>query len=484
MKSQWKWHRLFLSSLIATTITTSLFDTNSYRATANSHQTLSNTQRLSQFQTIGLKKSGGLSTLVKPNLNRANSRKTISLGERSPIVTDWIRQFGTLGDDSSGRISIDKAGNVYVVGSTSGSLGGANAGNYDAFVTKYDNRGNRLWIRQWGTSGYDGASDVAVDNAGNVYVAGSTGGSVVTSRSISGATSINIISNTVAFVTKYDTNGNQLWTKQFGTATTLGIRLALDSSDNVYITGNSNNSLGGVFAGGIEDAFVAKYSSSGTQLWIRQLGTSSDDNSFAIGVDSTGNVYIAGYTDGLLGSTRAGGRDAYIAKYNTSGTQLWIQQLGTSADDLIYGLALDSNGNIYITGNTTGSLGGTNAGGSDVFIAKYNSSGTRLWTKQLGTNTDDYSGGIAVDSTGNAYITGFTKGSLGETNLGSYDAWIGKYDSNGQLLWKEQLGTVADDEAFGIAVQGNSIYLTGETAGALAAPNAGSYDAWLAKFSL
>ena len=110
----------------------------------------------------------------------------------------------------------------------------------------------------------------------------------------------------------------------------------------------------------------------------------------------------------------------------------WIKQLGSSGDDFSQGVATDSSGNVYISGSTRGALAGTNKGEYDAFVAKYNSSGKLLWKKQLGTSGYDSSSGVATDSNGNVYISGDTYGALAGTNKGSYDAWVAKYSQESQ----------------------------------------------------
>jgi len=150
--------------------------------------------------------------------------------------------------------------------------------------------------------------------------------------------------------------------------------------------------------------------------------------------DSSGNVYVTGYTGGRLdGNTGSGFYDVFVVKYNSSGTKQWTKQLGTSSWDIAHGVATDSSGNIYVTGYTKGGLdGNTSAGDYDLFVVKYNSSGTKQWTKQLGTSSDDRAYGVATDSSGNVYVTGYTSGSLdGNTSAGVEDLFVVKYNSDG-----------------------------------------------------
>ena len=190
--------------------------------------------------------------------------------------------------------------------------------------------------------------------------------------------------------------------------------VAVDDAGNIYITGSTFNFLD-ENSTSYSNVWVAKYNNSGNQLWMQQLATSDYEGASGIAVDSTGNVYITGYTQGSLAGTNAGD-DAWLAKYDSSGTQLWIQQLGTENNDRAKGVAVDSADNVYITGSTEGSLGGINPAGDDVesddaWLAKYDSNGDQLWLQQLGIKDDDEANGVAVDSAGNIYITGYTDGS-------------------------------------------------------------------------
>ena len=242
--------------------------------------------------------------------------------------------------------------------------------------------------------------------------------------------------------------GERAW--QIGTnASDIGRGIALDSSGNSYVTGQTTGALAGNISAGNTDTFIAKYDSSGTQVWVKQFGTTGGDIGNGIALDSSGNSYVTGGSGGTFaGNTTAGRGDIFIAKYDSSGTQVWVKQFGTTGNDIGYGIALDSSGNSYVTGGSTGALVGTNAGNYDTFIAKYNSSGTQVWVKQIGTTGNDFGYGIAVDSSGNSYVTGYTNGGLaGNTTAGGDDIFIAKYDSSGTQVWVKQFGTTASDNS-------------------------------------
>ncbi|MUG97974.1 hypothetical protein F7734_38970 [Scytonema sp. UIC 10036] len=380
----------------------------------------------------------------------------------------WIQQLGTEGDDSCYNVATDNVGNVYITGYTNGELGGTNAGGVDAWVAKYDSNGTLLWTRQMGTGGDEISCGVATDSAGNVYIAGE--------GNISGNTGFE---GTGAWLAKYDTFGNSVWTKQLTSGVFAVSSVATDHLDNVYISG-------GILTSDFEDinAWVAKYNSSGNFIWDAQEGYSGGlDYSNDLTVDGVGNVYITGRTDASLREGIAGNFNAWVAKYDSNGFNKWRTELGTDAYDDSFGIATDSAGNVYITGETEGALGGTNVGEVDAWVAKYDSSGTLRWTKQLGTSGLDVSYDIATDSIGNFYITGVTDGALGETNAGEVDAWIAKYDSNGNQMSILQLGTSNDDISKNIAIDSaNNVYIAGATWAALEGTNAGEIDAWVAKF--
>ena len=268
--------------------------------------------------------------------------------------------------------------------------------------------------------------------------------------------------------------------QQFGTTVDdYGYGIATDST-GVYVTGYTYGGLSGTSAGGY-DAFVRKYNTSGSVLWTQQFGTTTTDLGYGIATDSSG-VYVTGATSGGLSGTNAGGQDAFVRKYNTSGSLQWTRQFGTTGTDYGSGIATDSTG-VYLTGRTTGGLSGTNAGGNDAFVRKYHTSGSLQWTQQFGTTGTDYGSAIATDSAG-VYVTGRTDGGLVGTNAGSQDAFVRKFNTSGSVLWTQQLGTTGSEYGRGIATDSSGVYVTGDTSGGLGGSNAGNYDAFVAKFNV
>jgi hypothetical protein len=398
----------------------------------------------------------------------------------SEPTLEWIKQLGTSGGDVARGVAVDSNNNVYITGYTEGELDGINAGGYDAFLAKYDSAGTIVWTTQLGTTMADVAYGVAVDSNNNVYITGYTRDDLDGSGNAGGND---------AFLAKYDSAGTIVWTKQLGTSgSDIASGVAIDSSNNVYITGNTLGDLGGSGNAGGADAFLAKYDSAGNIVWTKQLRTIGNDKAQGVAVDSNNNVYITGYTSGDLGgSGNAGVFDAFLAKYDSAGTIVWTKQLGSTKSEIAYMVAIDSNNNVYITGYTSGDLGGSgNAGFHDAFLVKYDSAGTIVWTKQLGITTYDATNSVAVDSNNNVYITGYTQGDLGGSgNAGGADAFLAKYDSAGTIVWTKQLGTTTSDAARGVAIDSNNnVYITGSTSGDLGGINAGGNDVFLAKYSI
>ena len=369
---------------------------------------------------------------------------------------EWTKQEGSSGDEYAYGVAVDSSDNIYVTGYTDKKFhGNNNSGRFDIFLVKYNSSGARQWTKQLGTSNNEYASAVATDSSDNIYVTGMTWGGLDGSTKPSYCKSK---TNTVKafkectdiFLVKYNSSGIKQWVKQLEGSSSKSFEnsqgLAVDSSDNIYVTGLTNGGLDGNTSSGKYDIFLVKYNSTGTKQWIQQFGSSENDFGLGVNVDSKDNIYVTGYTEGGLdGNTNSGERDIFLVKYNSSGTKQWTQQLGTPTFEEGYGVVVDSSDNIYVTGWTRGKLD-TYSGGDDTILVKYNSSGTKQWTRQFGapsfleksqynsssqmSSSEDKGIGVAVDSSGNIYVTGNTEGGMdGNTNSGKNDIFLVKYNS-------------------------------------------------------
>jgi len=260
------------------------------------------------------------------------------------------------------------------------------------------------------------------------------------------------------------------WSRQFGThRTDSGTDVVTDESGNVFVSGYTYGSLGGTNIGR-SDAFLRKYNSSGAELWTQQMGTSNWDIGTSVAINQNGDAYITGYTSGSFGAPSVGATDAFIAKLDPSGRILWTTQTGTRNDDESNAIAVDRFDNVYITGYIEGAMNGSSVGGRDQFLAKFSSSGMLLWTKQLGTNGFDQGNSIATDSSGNVYTSGSSNSR----------ATLRKFDGQGNTLWTKHLGmnSVRSDA---VAVDKfDNVYVTGPT-WVIGDDGAGSNDSYLIK---
>ncbi len=423
---------------------------------------------------------------VTPRGN-AQTRYALTV-QANPLLTqtltqEWISQIGTAANDYAYGIVVDSQNRVYVAGTTSGNLAGTSAGGQDAFIAAFNAGGGLLDIDQVGTSRRDIFSGLAIDANDNLYAVGTWNlgtpspnpiflgsGDVVLAdyRTINGelvsqdqdtldirtldsaadvtvdangtvllagaAVQASILPTSDTFVASYTNGGNlQQRSGDFDDISrqAAATSIAVDAAGNIYVAGITNaqldiNNPGNPYSN--SDAFIAKYSANGTQLWFNTLDSGGTDTARRLAVDRAGNVYAVGHTEGSLpGQTSAGDTDAWIVKYDTNGNQQWLNQFGTSSLDEAQAIALDAAGNVYVTGETEGSLFGSHQGGSDAWIVKYSSSGREIASLQTGTAADEETYGITVGANGHVYVVGQTQGVLGASNAGNYDVWVGNY---------------------------------------------------------
>lgn len=412
-------------------------------------------------------------------------------------INPRVKQLGTAGLDIPSSITVDPFGNVYVSGLTNGALSGQNNGSYDIWINKYDNSGNLLWRKQFGSSKVENSFGTTTDQQGNFYIVGSTAGNLITPLQAQSAD---------AFVIKFDGNGNQIWSRQFGENLLSGATdVAVDGQGNVYVSGltvkpdpRPQTDPNRVFP--VEDDFWAtKLDVNGNRLWFTEVGAPLNspalfDEAYGIVLNVDGSVYTTGWTYGdFSGQGQFNSYDIQIAKYNRSTGELQkfspnpgqlVNQFGTPTFEFPYGFANDSQGNLYNAGWTYGNLGGQNAGREDVWLAKTRLDGTQEWIRQFGTSGADglFLGGLVIDAQDNIFLTGYTNGSLGGANAGSFDAWVARYDTSGNRIWIRQFGTAEYDYATNLTVDNRgNIFVTGFTEGSFGAINAGAVDAWVLK---
>ena len=305
-----------------------------------------------------------------------------------------------------------------------------------------------------------------------------------------------------------------------------GYHLAMDGSGNVYVLGyfqgtadfDPSAGTANLTAAGNSDVFIAKYDANGNYIWAKGLGGTDYEFGNSIALDAAGNVYITGIfrstadfdpSGGTAALVSAGGDDIFIAKYDASGNYTWSKRIGSGGYDYSQGIAVDVNGNCYITGYFSGTVDFDPSAGTvnlsaivnDAFVAKYSSAGNYVWAKDIGGTWDDYGQAITLDANSNVYITGRFNGTVNFGGSGSLqssggeDIFLAKYSSAGTYAWAINMGssgaTTGDGKGIKVDKSGN-VYLTGfiygimdfdPSAGTADLTPAGAEDIFLAKYN-
>jgi hypothetical protein len=331
-------------------------------------------------------------------------------------------------------------------------------------------------IGQLGTTGIDTASGAATDPSGNVYITGATSGAL-------GGKNQGFVD---AWVAKYNSNGNQEFLKQIGSAgSESALAVATDKEGNYYLAGGTGGSLVAGKQSSSEDAWVAKYDSSGNKVWGKQIGTplagGYANPALGLDVDDNGNVYLSGIAIKENQDREtfdfAVEDDSWVTKFNSSGERQWFTPIDTPFFNESYDLAVDRDGNSYAVGWTQGLVKESDPSRDfqkyDAWIAKHNTAGQIEWIQQFGSSNEglEFAWGVDTDSQGNIYVTGWTTGELGTKDKkfeksDSFDIWLTKFTPDGTQQWTKQIGSKGDDGMFfsdlHIDAQDN-IFLTGYT---------------------
>ena len=362
------------------------------------------------------------------NQDYINTISTLSANVQ--IVDEWSRIWGGSYFDCGCAVALDSLDNIYLAGYTN-NFG---AGNADMCMVKYNGSGVQQWNRTWGGGSSDRGRAIALDSSDNIYLAGK-------SESFG-------VGSTEMCLVKYDGSGVQQWNRTWGGGSSdCGDSIALDSADNIYLTGWTES-----FGAGDYDIYLVKYDGSGVQQWNRTWGGGSSDLGRAIALDSSDNIYLAGQTE----SFGAGDYDMCLVKYDGSGVQQWNRTWGGSRQDYGFAIAPDSSDNIYLAGHIY-SFG---AGEYDMCLVKYDGSGVQQWNRTWGGSRQEFVSAIALDSSDNIYLTGQTE-SFG---AGDYDMCLVKYDSSGVQQWNHIWGGSELDHGSAIALDSSeNIYIAGYT---------------------
>jgi hypothetical protein len=405
----------------------------------------------------------------------------------------WVKQYeGSSPADVYG-ISLDESGNIYTMGWLDGTVDFdpgpgvynlTSPGNYtDVFITKSDASGNLIWAKQLESTAIVYGYAMTTDGAGNVYT---TGWFNETADFDPGPGVYNLTAKSCrdVFISKLDPSGNFVWAKQLsGIENERGYGITVDQSGNVYTTGMFEDAVDfdpgpGSYlltSVGISDIFISKLDASGNFKWAVQFGSEFDgEEGRGVVIDQSGNVYSTGWFlgtadfdpgPGIFSLTTAGDEDIFVSKLDSSGNFIWAKNAGGAYNDRGYAIAIDNEGNSYITGTTE-------TGYDPAFLLKYNSNGSQEWMKTFGAS---FCSDITIDSEGNTYIIGCFQGITDFdpgpgyyllTSAGYQDAFISKFDENGNHQWAGQFGGTMEVLGRNIQVDNAlNIYSTGVFSG-------------------
>lgn len=380
-------------------------------------------------------------------------------------VRQWATYYGGADYEQGFGCKIDVSGNIMFSGQTESTSGMATtgthqttfAGNYDAFLAKFNSSGVLQWGTYYGGADYEDCYQVEVDGNGNSYITGST-----------------------------------------------------ESSTGIASSGAYQTTFGGTY-----DAYLAKFNSNGVLQWATYFGSSDDDDGYGISLDKKGNIAIGGYTNSTSGIATSGAHqtsiggsyDAFLAQFNGKGNLQWATYYGGKSDEDIFSCMTDSNNNICFIGSTestsgiasSGAYQTTLGGASDAMCAVFNSSGARQWGSYFGGAGPEIGLGIYVNKANSIFITGYTQSDKGIATTGAYktkysdaeDVYLAKFSNKGTIQYATYYGDSLTDIGANVHVDNsNSIYVTGitesdkniSTKGAHQTAFGGTTDAFLLKF--
>lgn len=421
----------------------------------------------------------------------------------------WAKSLGSGSNEEGRSIATDASGNVYTTGSLTGSgdfdpgpgtLTLTSAGSTDVFITKLDAAGNLVWAIRMGGTGPQSAADLALDNAGNIYITGNFNNTIDMDPG-PGVVNITSLGSQDIFIAKYDPSGNHVWSKRFGSIYhEASSAITVDAAGNVLtcglFTGTTDFDPGtgtvNLTALTTSDGYISKLDANGDYIWAKQVALGGSNNASALVCDPSGNVFLTGYYEGTVdfdpgaGSypiTSAGLIDIFTLKLLANGDFSWAGSIGGTAADYGRSIAIDANGEVMITGEfqgtadldpTVGVSNHTAVAVKDAFVSKFNPATASFnWAVRFGDVYNDMGYGITTDASNNIYLCGnFTgtvdfdpgSGSVLLTSAGNQrDCFILKLDASGNYIWAGVFGSASlGDDCYAMYVDANtSIYTTG-----------------------
>lgn len=414
---------------------------------------------------------------------------------------EWAKRMGgTSLNAGYSACVVDAPGNVYTTGMFwgtadfdpgPGTFNMTAAGLSDAFVSKLDSAGNFAWAKQLGGSEGEIGYAIALDDSGNVYTTGQFEGNASDFDPGPGTYNLTTAGALDIFVSKLDASGDFVWAKKMGgTQVQSGRSVTIDASGNVLTTGAFHGTVDfdpgpGIYnltSAGYGDIFVSKLDASGNFVWAKRMGgpaVTVNDSGDGIAVDASGNVYTTGQFSsvadfdpgpGTFNLTGIGINDMFVSKLDASGNFVWAKEIGSPNVVNGYGIALDASANVYTTGSFTlttdfdpgsGTFNLISAGSGDVFVCKLDPSGNFISAVQMGGTANDVGTSLALDASGNVYITGIFDGtadfdpgagSFNLTTAGASDIFISKLNPSNNYVWAGQMGGTGMDWSYSIDV--------------------------------